>query len=59
MSIRGRLLGGVRNPNGLLGIPNKGACTDSVQIRGKTGGKAWIGGLACSELAGYQVDRAR
>jgi hypothetical protein len=24
MSIYGRLLGGVRNPNDLLGIPNKG-----------------------------------
>jgi hypothetical protein len=59
MRIYGRLLGGVRNPNDLLGIPNKGACTDSVQVRGKTEGKAWIGGLACSGLAGYQACRAR
>jgi hypothetical protein len=26
-----------------------------VKVRGKTGGKAWFGGLACSGLAGYQA----
>jgi hypothetical protein len=26
-----------------------------VMVRGKTGGKAWFGGLACSGLAGYQA----
>ena len=30
-------------------------CTGSVQVRGKTGGKAWFGGLACSGLAGYRA----
>ena len=38
-----------------LGIPNERACTESVQVRGKTGGKAWFGGLACSGLAGYRA----
>ena len=27
----------------------------SRTVRGKTEGKAWIGGLACSGLAGYQA----
>jgi hypothetical protein len=27
-------------------------------VRGKTGGKAWFGGLACSGLAGYRASRA-
>ena len=27
-------------------------------VRGKTGGKAWFGGLACSELAGYRASGA-
>ena len=28
-------------------------------MRGKTGGKAWFGGLACSGLADYQASSAR
>ena len=49
------LFWGVRNSNSALGIPNERACTESVQVRGKTGGKAWFGGLACSGLAGYRA----
>ena len=55
---------GVWNPNRLSasgqGYPFKRTMrTDSEQMRGKTGGKAWIGGLARSGLAAYQACRAR
>ena len=29
--------------------------TTKTVVRGKTGGKAWFGGLACSGLAGYRA----